>query len=89
MADRVHDRLLDAGLRPMPVTRGRRGLGFNLPSAMHFTSGGLSLTFETPQGVTENPYTYEELLDIQLLTFEETMRFGVERRFRPGELGVG
>jgi len=89
LADRVHDRLLDAGLRPMPVTRGRRGLGFNLPSAMHFTSGCLSLTFETPQGVTENPYTYEELLDIQLLTFEETMRFGVERRFRPGELGVG
>lgn len=85
LADRVHGRLHAAGLRPMAVTRGRRGLGFNLPSAMHFTSGCLSLTFETPQGVRENPYTYEELLDIQLLTFEETMRFGLERRFRPEE----
>lgn len=85
LADRVHDRLKTEGLRPVEVMRGRRGLGYNLPSAMHFTSGCLSLTFETPQGVLENPYTYDELLDIQLLTFEETMRFGVESRFRPGE----
>ena len=85
LADRVHGRLRDADLRPKEVMRGHSGLGFNLPSAMHFTSGCLSMTFETPQGVTENPFTYDELLDIQLLTFEETMRFGVERRFRPGE----
>ncbi|MBT7456420.1 MAG: hypothetical protein HN796_21200 [Gemmatimonadetes bacterium] len=85
LAERLQSRLQDDGLRPMEVMRGRRGLGYNLPSAMHFTSGCLSLTFETPQGVQENPYTYDELLDIQLLTFEETMRFGVECRFRPDE----
>jgi hypothetical protein len=84
LADAVHARLDAAGLRPMTVNRSVAGRGsFNLPSAMHHTSGCLSLTFETPQGVTENPCTYEELLDIQLLTIEETLRFGRERRFRP------
>jgi hypothetical protein len=84
LADRLHKRLQTAGLRPMEVNRSLGGRGsFNLPSAMHHTSGCLSLTFETPQGVTENPYTYEELLDIQLLTIEETLRFGLEQRYRP------
>lgn len=86
LAARVHARLDAAGLRPLEVHGGTRGRGaFNLPSAMHHTSGCLSLTFETPQGVVENPYTYDELLDTQLLTIEETLRFGVEERFRPGD----
>lgn len=86
LSEGLHRRLKREKLRPMDVFRGHRNGGsFNLLSAMHHTSGCLSLTFETPQGVVENPYTYDELLDVQLIAFEETMRFGVEKRFRPGE----
>ncbi|NKB71687.1 MAG: hypothetical protein GKR89_31820 [Candidatus Latescibacteria bacterium] len=87
LAGRIHKRLQKAGLRPLrlPAKQYRPGSGrsYNMCSAMHHTSGCLSLTFESPHGIVENPYSYEELLDIQLLAIEETMRFGVEQRFRP------
>jgi hypothetical protein len=85
LAERVHGRLQAEGLRPGPIVPGldlARG-SFNLPSAMHHTSGCLSVCFETAHGLSEDPYSYEELLDMQLLVFEETMRFGVQCRFRP------
>jgi hypothetical protein len=70
-------------LRPLdPKVLSRSG-SFNMCSAMHHTSGCLSLLFESPYGIVEIPYTYDELLDIQLIAIEETMRFGIEKRFRP------
>lgn len=93
LAGRVHKRLLKAGLRPMKIPAKQYKPGadrsFNMCSAMHHASGCLSLAFESPHGIQEYPYTYEELLDIQLLAIEETMRFGVEERFRPGETERG
>ena len=90
LAGKVHSRLQKAGLRPMkiPAKQYQHGVdkSFNMASAMHHASGCLSLCFESPHGIRECPYTYEELLDIQLLTIEETMRFGVKERFRPGEV---
>jgi hypothetical protein len=89
LAKSVQNRLQKAGLRPMKIPaknyRSERSGSFNMPSAMHHASGCLSLCFESPHGIKEIPYTYEELLDIQLLAIEETMRFGVEERFRPEE----
>ena len=91
LAKVVRGRLQKAGLRPLkiPAKNYRVGLSksYNMMSATHQASGCLSLCFESPHGIVEFPYTYEELLDIQLLTIEETMRFGVEQRFRPNERG--
>ena len=89
LARRVRGRFQSAALRPFRLPakqyRGVMGRSYNMPSAMHHTSGCLSLALESPHGVTEHAYTYEELLEIQLVAIEETMRFGVEERFRPGE----
>ncbi|MDA0712278.1 MAG: M14 family zinc carboxypeptidase, partial [bacterium] len=87
LAKRVHHRLHQSDLRPLKIPdrnyRPQPDGSFNMGSAMHHASGCLSLCLESPHGLVECPYTYEELLDIQLLTIEETMRFGVEERFCP------
>ena len=89
LAKIVRNRLQKSKLRPLKIAaknyRAGRGKSYNMMSAMHHASGCLSLGFESPHGLKSNPYTYEELLDIQLLTIEETMRFGVEQRFQPSQ----
>ncbi len=54
---------------------------FNLTSALHHACGGVSAVFETCLGVRTAPYpqvTLDQLLDIQLLLYEEVLKFAVE-----------
>ncbi|MDF2658184.1 MAG: hypothetical protein K0Q94_975 [Paenibacillus sp.] len=50
---------------------------FNLTSALHHVSGGLSMTFESNMGLdAPGPrYTYEEMLQGHYILFEELLRF--------------
>jgi hypothetical protein len=60
---------------------------FNLTSALHHACGGVSLLFECPHGVKETQYpqvTHDQILDLQLMLFEELLAFAVENP-RPGE----
>ena len=53
---------------------------FNLCSALHHACGGVSFVHECSAGVTTAPYpllTHEQLLDLQLLFFDELFRFAV------------
>ena len=88
--DRLQRRLADAGLPhrsggPEPLEDGRTfpPPSFNLASALHHACGGVSFVFETPAGVkTEPPVTlnHDQLLDIQLLMYEELFKFALEHR---------
>ena len=54
---------------------------FNLASALHHACGGVSFVHETPCGLRTPPYpqvTHDQLLDIQMLLYEELLRYAVE-----------
>jgi hypothetical protein len=54
---------------------------FNLCSALHHACGAVSFVHECCVGVKTNPYpplTHEQILDLQLLMYEELFRFAVE-----------
>jgi lysophospholipase L1-like esterase len=54
---------------------------FNLISALHHVSGAVTMTHECGQGVTDKQYPqlgHGELLDIELILFDELLRFAVE-----------
>ncbi len=58
---------------------------FNLVSALHQVSGTMSFTFECPHGsLTKNlpmpPITYDDLLDIQLILYDEMLDYLMENR---------
>ena len=59
---------------------------FNLTSALHHVCGAVSLLHECCHGVREDRYpdaTHDEILDIQLILFEELLTFALEHP-RPG-----
>jgi hypothetical protein len=82
MAEILFKRYRKEKLRPLAPSLLKGAGSFNMPSAMHHASSCLSLLFESPYGIVENPYSYDELLDIQLIAIEETMKYGVTKRFR-------
>jgi hypothetical protein len=59
---------------------------FNLTSALHHVCGGVSMLFECSHGLNEPLYTrvtHDQILDLELLLFEELLAFAVETPF-PG-----
>ena len=59
---------------------------FNLCSALHHVCGGVSMLFECPHGLKEplnTHVTHEQILDLELLLFDELLAFAVEKP-RPG-----
>ena len=44
---------------------------FNLASALHHASGTMPITFESPHGTLDDGATHEEILDIQLVLYQE------------------
>jgi len=86
-AERLAARLRQAGLpaanAPTPSEDGERypPPAFNLTSALHQVCGGISMLFECPHGLKDNKYpkvTHDEILDIELLLFEELLAFALE-----------
>ena len=56
---------------------------FNLSSALHHACGGVSFVHECCVGVKTAPYpqvTHDQILDIELLLYEELLRFALEHR---------
>jgi hypothetical protein len=58
---------------------------FNLVSALHHISGTMSFTFECSHGsvserVTEPIVNHEQILDVQLLLYEEMLTYILENR---------
>jgi hypothetical protein len=54
---------------------------FNLTSALHHACGAVTMVHECCQGVIDEPYPqlgHNELLDLELLLFDELLRFAVE-----------
>jgi len=86
-AERLMERYRQAGLPagkpPVPSEDGTKypPPSFNLTSALHHVCGGVSMLFECPHGVKELRYaqvTHEQILDIELILFEELLAFAVE-----------
>jgi hypothetical protein len=87
LGDRVQRRYADAGLPhraggPPPAEDGTDfpPPSFNLASALHHACGGVAFVHESPVGVRDAPYpawTHEQILDLQLLFFDELFRYAV------------
>jgi Zinc carboxypeptidase len=88
--DRLQKRYADAGLPhrsgggPEPKEDGEKfpPPSFNLTSALHHACGAVSFVFECPVGVKDEPYaklTHEQILDLQLLMYDELFKFATER----------
>ncbi|MFB3785397.1 MAG: DUF5060 domain-containing protein [bacterium] len=74
---------LPAGEPPVPAGDGKRypPPSFNLTSALHHVCGGVSMTFECSHGVRDAGYpqvTHDQILDIQLILYEELLAFALE-----------
>jgi len=85
---RYKEATLPAGSPPVPAEDGKTfpPPSFNLTSALHHTSGGVAMVFECPHGVKETRYpqvTHDQILDIQLILYEELLGFAIENP-RPG-----
>lgn len=88
LSDRVQKRYAEAGLPhrtqgPVPKEDGEKfpPPSFNLTSALHHACGAVAFVHETCNGVksARTPQvTREQLLDIQLLLYDELFRFAVE-----------
>jgi hypothetical protein len=56
---------------------------FNLASALHHVSGAMAFTFECSHGSTGEggpPVTHGQILDVQLLLYDEMLRYVLENR---------
>ena len=56
---------------------------FNLASALHHVSGAMAFTFECSHGSTGErgtPVSHEQILDVQLLLYDEMLRYVLENR---------
>jgi len=88
LMERYRQAGLPAGKPPVPSEDGVKypPPSFNLTSALHHVCGGVSMLFECPHGVKEKKYpqlTHDQILDIQLILFEELLAFALETP-RPG-----
>ncbi len=89
IGDRMQNRYAEAGLPhraggPAPQVEGEKfpAPSFNLTSALHHACGAVSFVYETPAGViTESVtrLTHDQLLDLQLLFYDELFRFATEQ----------
>lgn len=89
IGDRVQKRYAEAGLPHRPggpavVEDGANGRrpSFNLCSALHHVCGGVAFVHETNIGIRTPPYpqmTHEQLLDVQMLLYDELLRFALEK----------
>jgi hypothetical protein len=61
--------ILDDDMTAPPQT------SFNLVSALHYASGTMSMVFECPQGTIEDGATYNEILDVQLVLYQEMFNY--------------
>jgi zinc carboxypeptidase len=85
--DRLQKRYAQAGLPhrtggPEPEEDGKKfpPPSFNLASALHHACGGVAFVHETCIGVRTPPFaqvTHDQLLDIQMLLYDELFRFAV------------
>jgi hypothetical protein len=83
LAERYRRAGLPAGEPPVPSEDGVEypPPSFNLTSALHHVCGTVSMVFECPHGVREDIYpqvTHDQILDIELILFEELLRFALE-----------
>lgn len=83
LMQRYQQENLPAGRVPQPKEDGETypPPSFNLTSALHQASGGVSMLFECPHGVKEIRYpqvTHDQILDLQLLLYEELLAYAVE-----------
>jgi hypothetical protein len=53
---------------------------FNMVSALHYASGTMAFTFESPHGTVEDGANYDEILDIQLNLYLEMFRYILNNR---------
>ncbi len=87
---RLRDRYAAAGLPHSKLGRPPKEDGrefpppsFNLTSALHHACGAVTMVHECCNGVVDEPYPqlgHGELLDIELILFDELLRFAVENR---------
>lgn len=49
-------------------------------SALQYASGTMAFTFESPHGLIEDGANYDEILDIQLVLYEEMFRYITHNR---------
>ena len=89
LGDRIQKRYADAGLPhraggPKVDEDGAKfpPPSFNLTSALHHACGAVSFVHETCIGVKTAPFpqvSHDQLLDIQMLLYDELFKFAVER----------
>jgi hypothetical protein len=89
IGDRMGNRYAAAGLPhraggPEPQIDGEKfpEPSFNLTSALHHACGAASFVYETPAGVITQSVprlTHDQLLDLQLLFYDELFRFATEQ----------
>ena len=86
-AERLMERYRQAGLpagkAPVAAEDGMKypPPSFNLTSALHHVCGGVSMLFECSHGLKETTYsqvTHEQILDIQMILYEELLAFAAE-----------
>ena len=53
---------------------------FNLVSALHYATGTMSFTFESPHGTVEDGAMHDEIIDIQLGLYEEMFGYITNKR---------
>ncbi|HRX10797.1 MAG TPA: M14 family zinc carboxypeptidase [Draconibacterium sp.] len=53
---------------------------FNLVSALHYATGTMSFTFESPHGTVEDGATHGQIIDIQLGLYEEILKYILNNR---------
>jgi hypothetical protein len=53
---------------------------FNLVSALHYASGTMAFTFESPHGLIEDGATFDEILDVQLVLYHEMFDYIIQNR---------
>jgi hypothetical protein len=92
IGDRVQRRYAGAGLPhrnggPVPAEDGAKfpPPSFNLSSALHHACGGVSFVYECCTGTRTAPYpaaTHDQILDLQLMFFDELFRYAVEHPIR-------
>ncbi len=88
LVERYRREGLPAGGIPEPKEDGEKypPPSFNLTSALHHVCGGVSMLFECPHGAKGWKYpqvTHEQILDVELILFEELLGFAAEAP-RPG-----
>ncbi len=70
-----------SGLFKVAPEGGKYPSPFNLTSAMYHISGASSFTFECPHGLKEGcQVNFEQILDIQLLLYEEMLQYEIEKK---------